>query len=72
MNEWTRELFRAVALMSGATVALGITVGLGYWVGHWAEMKWGFEPWGTTVGVLLGLAAGFLQIWDVHRRFTKR
>lgn len=72
MNEWTRELFRAVTLMSGATVALGIAVGLGYWVGHWAEIKWGFEPWGTTAGVFLGLATGFAEIWAVYRRFFKR
>ena len=72
MNDWARELFRVMGLMSGATLTLGVTVALGYWGGHAAGVRWGFEPWGTTAGVFLGLAAGFLQIWDIYRRFLKR
>ena len=72
MNDWTRDTLKVMGLMSGATVTLGVTTGLGYWVGHRAGVKWGFEPWGTAAGVLLGLAAGFAQIWDIYRRFLKR
>jgi hypothetical protein len=59
-------------MLSGATLTLAVMTALGYWAGHKAEVRWGFEPWGTTAGVLLGLAAGFLQIWDIYRRFLKR
>ncbi|MCE9582685.1 MAG: AtpZ/AtpI family protein [Planctomycetes bacterium] len=72
MNEWTRETLNVMGLMSGATVALGVTTALGYWVGHRAGVRWGFEPWGTTAGVLLGLGVGFVQIWGIYRRFLRR
>ncbi|MCC6740952.1 MAG: AtpZ/AtpI family protein [Planctomycetia bacterium] len=72
MNDWTRETLKVMGLMSGATATLAVTTALGYWVGHRAGVKWGFEPWGTAGGVLLGLAAGFAQIWDIYRRFLRR
>ncbi|MBI2919866.1 MAG: AtpZ/AtpI family protein [Planctomycetes bacterium] len=53
-------------------MTLAVTTALGYWFGHWAGSRWDFEPWGTTAGVLLGLAAGFAQIWDIYRRYIGR
>lgn len=72
MNEWTRDALRSLGLLSGAGMTLAVTTGLGYWVGHKVGVRWDFEPWGTTAGVLLGLAVGFLQIWDIYRRFLSR
>ena len=72
MDQGTRDSFRTLGLLSGATLTLAVTTALGYWIGHWAGTRWDFEPWGTTAGVLLGLAAGFAQIWDIYRRHIRR
>ena len=36
---------------------------LGYFIGRLLEMKFGGEPWPVTIGVLVGLAAGFRQVY---------
>jgi F0F1-type ATP synthase assembly protein I len=36
---------------------------VGFLLGTWIEEKWGGTPWPTTVGVLLGLVAGFRQVF---------
>jgi ATP synthase protein I len=40
----------------GLEMAVGVT--LGYAVGWWLDRKYGWSPWGVTVGSLLGVAAG--------------
>ena len=40
----------------GLEVAIGVILGLV--VGRWLDRRYGWEPWGTLVCVMLGLAAG--------------
>lgn len=37
---------------------MAITVGLGFWAGHWADRRWGISPWGMLAGLLLGAGIG--------------
>ena len=30
---------------------------LGYLAGAWLDRRWSLEPWGTALGIVLGLAA---------------
>jgi F0F1-type ATP synthase assembly protein I len=43
-----------------ATVGLeiGAGAGLGAVVGIWVDRKWNCGPWGTVIGVCLGIASG--------------
>ena len=43
-------------LSLGMEMAIG--VGLGYLVGWWLDKRYGWSPWGVTVGSLLGMAGG--------------
>jgi F0F1-type ATP synthase assembly protein I len=53
-------------LTLGFETAVG--VGLGCFVGHWLDRKYGWEPWGTLGGAMLGLAAGmYLLIKEALR-----
>lgn len=44
----------------GLTMGLqvGVGVALGYFVGDWLDTRFGWSPWGTVIGMALGLAAG--------------
>ncbi len=46
----------ARGLAHGLEVAVG--VGLGYFIGNWADQRFGIKPWGLFIGVMLGCAAG--------------
>ena len=53
-------------LTLGFETAVGVA--LGYYVGHWLDRKYGWEPWGTLAGAALGLAAGmYLLIKEALR-----
>ena len=57
-------------LAHGLEVAVG--VGLGYLIGNWLDKRYGCKPWGLTVGVMLGAAAGmYLLIKDSIRESKK-
>lgn len=42
----------------GIGLEMLVGVGLGLMVGQWLDRRFGFDPWGTTVGVMLGMAGG--------------
>jgi F0F1-type ATP synthase assembly protein I len=51
-------------------VGLQMLVGalLGYFIGNWLDRRYGWEPWGVLIGVMLGVAAGmYLLIKDAIR-----
>ena len=53
-------------LASGFETAVGVAVG--YFTGAWLDKKFGWTPWGTLVGAMLGLAAGaYLLIKEANR-----
>jgi F0F1-type ATP synthase assembly protein I len=53
-------------LAMGFETAVGVA--LGYFAGRWLDKKFGWEPWGSLVGAMLGLVAGaYLLIKEVNR-----
>jgi F0F1-type ATP synthase assembly protein I len=53
-----------------ASVGLEIAVGvaLGLVVGGWLDRRFGWKPWGTLIGAVLGLAGGmYLMIKEALR-----
>jgi F0F1-type ATP synthase assembly protein I len=53
-------------LAVGLEVAIGVA--LGYGIGWWLDKRYGWSPWGVTVGAMLGLTGGlYLLIKDALR-----
>lgn len=56
-----------LGLMSVGFVLVTAIV-LGYLFGSWLDRRLGIHPWGVVGGVILGTAAGFLELFrTVHR-----
>ena len=50
----------------GIQTAVGAV--LGWLVGAWLDRKFGWAPWGLTIGIMLGVASGmYLLIKDAIR-----
>ena len=50
----------------GLEMAVGVALGAG--AGWWLDKRYGWAPWGTLVGTMLGVAAGmYLLIKDAIR-----
>jgi F0F1-type ATP synthase assembly protein I len=56
-------------LTLGFETAAGVA--LGYFVGHWLDRKYGWEPWGTLAGSMLGMAAGMYLLIKEALRMNK-
>ena len=57
-----------MGLASGAFV-MAAAVGLGTWVGWYLDKRWGTTPWLTLVGVLIGTAAGFVELLRMLKQY---
>lgn len=44
-----------------------VMVAIGWWIGNIADKKWGSEPWGVVVGILVFLVLSTVHILGVLR-----
>lgn len=44
---------------------------IGYWIGQWADNRFGTDPWGKVLVSLLGFVASLKQVVSVIRRSVK-
>ena len=52
-------------------IFFGTAVVLGYFAGHWADQRWHTDPWLSMTGVLIGVAAGFRELYRLSRLAIK-
>ena len=58
-----RRWIRQAAVLSGVGLTLVIATVLGLWGGYALDGWLGTSPWLTLVGLLLGIAAGFINLF---------
>jgi ATP synthase protein I len=61
---------RLLDLLSVAAV-FGTCIGGGYLLGGYLDKRFGTSPWLVVAGVVLGSAAGFLELFRTVRRSLK-
>jgi ATP synthase protein I len=68
MEEKDRKLFRMLGALSTVGITLVVATVIGYLIGHYLDGRYGTTPWLTLVFLLLGIAAGFKNLYDQTRR----
>lgn len=63
MKKETRKLFKELWYYSSLSfsIALAIVIGLG--IGYWLDTRYDTSPWLTLVFLVLGIIAGFRNIY---------
>ena len=63
MKKETKKLFRELWYYSSLSfsIALAIVIGLG--IGYWLDTRYDTSPWFTLVFLVLGIIAGFRNIY---------
>jgi ATP synthase protein I len=51
------------ARASAIGIQFGISIAIGALAGNWLDQKFGTAPWLLVVGLLIGAAAGFRDLW---------
>jgi len=67
MEEKDRKLFRVLGALSTVGITLVVATVIGYFIGHYLDGRFGTTPWLTLVFLLLGIAAGFKNLYDQTR-----
>ncbi len=53
----------------GLEIAVGVL--LGVLIGRWLDGKYGWSPWGTVIGAMLGLSGGMYLLIKEALRMNK-
>jgi len=63
-----RQPLGGTIALAGSGVVLAASVGIGAGIGWYLDQRWGTDPWLAVVGLLLGSAAGFIELWRMVQR----
>ena len=67
----TAEVWRD-AKYASVGIEFGISIAVGYFIGDWAQDRWGFAPWGSMIGVLIGFSSGLRSLMRIATIESKR
>jgi F0F1-type ATP synthase assembly protein I len=67
-----RSPWQTAAQFSYIGIFFGVAVMVGAYGGQWIEDRWGGKPWVSLAGMLIGVAAGFRELYRIARRYTRQ
>jgi ATP synthase protein I len=66
-----KKTVQIIGTYSYVGIFFGVAVCLGLLGGHWLDRRIHTEPWFTLVGVVLGVAAGFRELYRLSKKALK-
>ncbi len=64
MEEKDRKFIRMIGVLSTVGITMVVATVIGFYIGYWLDTKLGTKPWLMLVFLLLGIAAGFKNLFD--------
>jgi ATP synthase protein I len=71
MSKNTREAFNLLAVASSMGIAIVLATVIGLAVGYYLDKYFDTSPWLTLIFLILGIIAGFKNIWVIARRVQR-
>jgi F0F1-type ATP synthase assembly protein I len=72
MNNDKKELFRNLAMVSSMGISVVMAIAIGVWFGLALDRWLGTKPWFFYIFLLIGIAAGFKNIYVIAGREIRR
>ena len=63
-----RKFIQAMSKYSYLGIFFGVAVVLGLVAGRWVDRHYHTNPWGGFVGLLVGLASGFRELYRMSKQ----
>ena len=61
-------MIQIVGSYSYVGIFFGVAVCIGLFAGRWADHRWHTEPWLTLLGLLIGVASGFRELYRLSKK----
>jgi len=65
MDSGKKDLFRNLAMVSSMGISVVVAIGIGVWFGLTLDRWLGTKPWFFYIFLLIGIAAGFKNIYVI-------
>lgn len=72
MSANKRELFQNLAMVSSMGISVVLAIAIGVWFGLMLDRWLGTKPWFFYIFLLIGIAAGFKNIYVIAGREIRR
>ncbi len=72
MEKGTRQYFRVLALVSSMGISMVLATFMGFALGYVLDHRvFGTEPWLTIIFLILGIIAGFRNLYIIAKRVER-
>ena len=71
MDPDSKKMLAAASKYSSLGIFFGLAIVLGYFGGRWLDGKWNTTPWLSMVGLFIGIAAGFRELYRMAKSGMK-
>lgn len=71
MKKETREMFRDLGFYSSLGFSVALSISIGFALGLFLDRKFDTAPWLMLVGLILGIAAAYRNIWLAVKKSRK-
>jgi len=68
MDEDFKKTIKDLAFFSTIGIAMALSIALGALIGYYLDNKFGTHPWLLYVGLALGIAAAFRNLYLLYKR----
>lgn len=67
-----RDLFRSLGMVSSMGISVALAIGIGVWFGLSMDRWFGTKPWFFWIFLMIGIAAGFKNIYVIAGREIRK
>jgi ATP synthase protein I len=71
MDEDLKKTIKDLAFFSTVGFAMALSIAIGTGLGYYVDEKFGTNPWGLYIGLGLGIAAAFRNLYYLYQRAKK-
>ncbi len=68
MDEDLKKTIKDLAFFSTIGITMALSIGLGALIGYYLDNKFGTHPWLLYVGLALGIAAAFRNLYLLYKK----
>lgn len=71
MRQNDRRQMRAVGVASAVGIVIVVSVVIGFLFGRWLDRVFGTDPWLMLLFTILGVAAGFIEMYRMVKSISE-